>query len=693
MSSPPDGHDGSDDGLEVLWQPLRIGDREIANRVMVSAHGTLHDPDRYVAYLGARARGGAGLIVTQAISIHPSGNVTDVLPVPLGWLAESVPLYRRYAAAVHEHGGTLFGQLHHTGHQDIGTISLDGSHAVVSASSIASPAYATQAKALEEREITEIVEAFAHAAALMREGGLDGVEVHAGHGYLLHGFLSPWSNRRTDRYGGSPQARVRFATEGGRAVRERCGRDYVVGIKLSFDEFIGDRGLTRGLAAEQLRLIHAAAIFDYVSISGAAYHALDRLVATMESGLSGYLAADAAAAKDVVGALPVMVTGAVSTLERAAEIVASGQADAVGMVRAHIADPDLVRKARSGRAAEIRPCVGANQGCWRRVFRAGQLSCTVNPESGREARWGDRFFAPVASPGRVVVVGAGPAGLKAAESAARRGHDVTVLEREPELGGQLRFAGRLPGRERWLALVEHMAGSLERQGVSVTLGREASLAALRALAPDTVVVATGATWESSGFSPLRPDRDGIPGAQQAHVLTPVEAVAAPDRCGRRVMIVDDHGTHLALGLAQLLVEGGREVDFVTAHPQPGIQTGVFGTVDFPWIYPRLVRAGVRFVLEATVERIDPRSVSLAHIYGGWTRAIEDVDSVVLCMGRRAEDSLYFALAGEEFAVERIGDCVAPREVDDAMYEGACSAVSVHRIDELNRPGTPKGPHA
>jgi 2,4-dienoyl-CoA reductase-like NADH-dependent reductase (Old Yellow Enzyme family) len=664
------------DGLEVLWQPLSIGSREIANRIMVSAHGTLHDPDRYVAYLGARARGGAGLIVTQAISVHVSGNVTDVLPVPLGWLPETVVLYGRYAAAVHEHGGIIFGQLHHTGHQDLGTMSLEQWHAVVAPTSLPSPVYGTQAKALTEPEIAEIVAAFGEAAGLMQQGGLDGCEVHAGHGYLLHEFLSPLTNRRTDRYGGSPENRARIVIAVGRAVRARCGPRFPIGLKLSFQEFVGEAGLTPAVASENLRVIHAEGLFDYVSISGAAYHALEQLVATMESGQSGHLAQDAFAAKQVVGDLPVMVTGAVSTLQRAAEIVRAGQADAVGMVRAHIADPDLVRKAQQGRVAEIRPCVGANQSCWRRVFRGGQLTCTVNPEAGREGRWGDAFFAPVAQPRRVVVLGGGPAGLKAAESAARRGHDVTLLEREPELGGQLRFAGRLPGRDRWLRLVDHLAGSIDRLGVDVRLDTVATPEAVKLLSPDAVVVATGASWERSGFSMLRPDRDGIPGADTGNVADPVQAIAAPERCGGRVLIVDDHGTHLALGLAQLLTADNRSVEFVTAHSQPGIQTGVLGTVDFPWIYPRLVAAGVRFSVEATVVEIDGGTVRIAHVYGGWSREVENVDTVVLCMGRRPEDGLYSALQGERFVVERIGDCAAPREVDDAILEGARSAIAI-----------------
>jgi hypothetical protein len=453
------------------------------------------------------------------------------------------------------------------------------------------------------------------------------------------------------------------------------GDGYPVGLKIGFDEFVGDRALTPATASETLRVMHAEGLFDYLSISGGGYHALGQLVPTMESGREGHLAGYAQQAKQILGDLPVMVTCGVRVLQRAADIVAAGQADMVGMVRAHIADPDIARKAQAGKADEIRPCVGANQGCWRRVFRAGQATCTVNPEAGREAEW-RHFFDRVASPGRVLVVGGGPAGLKAAESAARRGHDVVLVEREQELGGQLRTAGRLPGRDRWLLLIEHLAGSLERLGVDVRLGTDATVDMPHELDVDLTVVATGATWETTGYSVLRPDRESIPGIESGRVLEPEGAIFDPDACGRRTLIVDDHGTHLGIGLAELLARDGREVELVTIHPQVGIQTGVLSTVDHPWVYPRLVQAGVRFSTEATVERIDGRSVELAHVYGTWTRRVDDVDSIVLCQNRRPEEALHASLLAAGLAAEIIGDAYAPREVDDAILEGARSALAV-----------------
>jgi 2,4-dienoyl-CoA reductase-like NADH-dependent reductase (Old Yellow Enzyme family) len=663
----------SDVDLDVLFRPLTIGSLELPNRILVSAHGTQHEPvDRYPAYLAERARGGAGLIVTGAMGVHPTADGGWIN----AWAAETIEVCKAISAAVHGEGGRVVAQLHHFGLQGLPAQTFAGEATIVAPSAVASPVFAQQGHALRVDEIADIVEHFATSAEHALRGGMDGVEVHAAHGYLLHSFLSPLTNRRTDEYGGSAENRARFVIEALRAVRERVGADYPVGLKIGFDEFVGPLALTPRAASDTLRLIHATGLFDYLSISGAGYHSLVHLVPTQESGLEGHLAPYGALAKQIVGdRIPVMVTGGVRTVERAAEIVGAGQADMVGMVRAHLADPAIVTKARSGRAAEIRPCVGANQGCWRRVFRGGQATCTVNPEAGREREWRG-LFDEVASPGRVLVVGGGPAGCKAAESAARRGHGVVLVEREPELGGQLRAAGRLPQRDRWLKLIEHFTGSLERLGVDVRLGIEATGDMPNELEADATVIATGATWRTDGYSVLRPDRDTIPGLDTVRVLDPIAAIVDPAACGRRVLIIDDLGTHLALGLAEMLSREGSEVEFVTAHPQAGIQTGVLSTVDYPSVYPRLLRSGVRFSTEATVERVDARAVLVGDVYGGWHRLVEDVDAVVLCQLRQPRTELHETLLAANVPVEIIGDAYAPREVDDAILEGARSALTV-----------------
>lgn len=650
------------ESLETLWRPLKIGSLEVPNRILVSAHNTHHETDRYAAYLGTRAKGGAGLLITGAIPVHPSS--LDSPEWMCAWKPETAAAYQLLGDSVHENGGRLFAQLYHVGHQDLGTTPLDEYHAIVSASDLASPIFGVQAHALATGEIAEVVAAFATAVQIAIDGGLDGVEIHAAHGYLLHEFLSPLTNRREDEYGGSPANRARIVIEVGRAIREVCGPDYPVGLKLSFEEFVGPRGMTPEHAVETLACVHAEDLYDYISISGATYYALHQLVAPMESGQSGHLAGHAEAAKGVVGDLTVMVTGAIRDLERAAEIVGSGQADMVGMVRAHLADPEIVRKAQEGRTDEIRPCVGANQGCWRRAFRGQKITCTVNPEAGREV---NGPTPPTESPFDVRVVGGGPAGLKAAEAAAKAGHRVTLYEREDELGGQLRAAGALPGRQRWQLLVDHLAASVASHGVVVKTGTEADAAVLADA--DAVIVATGSSWRADGASILRPDRDNLPGADVAPMMTPFEVATRTSDCGRRVLIFDEHGNYTALGLADLLSSTGHEVQLATPMPQIGIDTGPLGTADLPWIYPKLIAAGVEFATEATLESVDASGGTLAHTYGTWTRPFE-ADTVVLVGARLAEDSLYRELEAGGNAVRAIGDCFAPREVDDAMVDAA-----------------------
>ncbi|MSW84714.1 MAG: FAD-dependent oxidoreductase [Actinobacteria bacterium] len=657
--------------LDTLWRPLALGTIEVPNRIMFSAHSPAHGIDRYPGYLAARARGGAGLIVTGAMPVHPT---TD-LAWFRAWQDGALEDFRTLAGAVHDEGGTLFTQLHHMGLQGMHAQRFDMTSKIVAPSSVPSPVFDVHGHALAEEEIAEIVEHFAQSALTAKEAGMDGVEIHAAHGYLLFSFLSPLTNRRTDGYGGSVENRARFVIEVLRAVRDKVGEDFPVGLKFGMDEAVGPLGFDPATAAETLRVIRGAASFDYVSLSGAAYHNLEHLTTPITSVLDAHIAEQGPLAREVVGELPVFATCAIRTLDRAAEIVASGKVDMVGMVRPQMADPDLVRKGQGGRAAEIRPCVGANQGCWRRVFRGGQVSCTVNPETGRETEWADRFN-PVEHPGRVVVVGGGPAGLKAAESAARRGHEVILLERGAALGGQLIAAGSLPRRDTWHRLVDHLKGSLDRLGVDVRLGTEATAESVSALDPDLVVVATGSFYGTDGFSILRPDRMTIPGLETALVLDPEAAALNPASCGRRVLIVDDHGTLPALGLAELLAQGGAEVELITAHPQVGIQLSVISTMDHATIYPRLLRAGVRCTPEATISQVDGSRVSIAGIYGTWERELDGVESVVLLQNRHPRTQLHDELLAAGLAVELIGDAYAPREVDEAILEGASSGLQV-----------------
>ncbi len=337
------------------------------------------------------------------------------------------------------------------------------------------------------------------------------------------------------------------------------------------------------------------------------------------------------------------------------------------MTRAHMADPDLVRKAREGRGREIRRCIGANQGCVHRQAIGGPSSCTVNPVVGREGRWGAGRFGQNSAARRLYVVGAGPAGMKAAEIAASRGHHVTLVDRDDQLGGQIRLAAKLPNRQRWADLVDDLSGSLERNGVEIELGVEATADSAAEAGADLVVVATGATFDKSGFSVFRPDRAAIPGAGEGNVLDPVEVATDPDRCGKRVLIIDDFGDTTALGVAQLLADGGHEVEIATMAPLVGGQAML--TFDAPSIvYPTLAKAKVKLSPSTTVQSIDGKTATLVDVWSQEARSA-DFDTVVVNMLRTPNDGLYLELRERGVPVRRVGDAVAPRRVDEAIYEG------------------------
>lgn len=655
--------------LDVLWQPMRIGQVHARNRIYLPAHQVSLPPVEYGAYLAERARGGVGLIVTHGFHVHASSARAGVSPWEPAW-SDAV---HKFVTPAREQGVPVFVQITHMGAS--GTRRTDDmAHwgAVLAPSQIPSPVHRTMPKPMEEQDIAEIVEGFALTCANVQRGGGDGVELHGSHGYLLSNFLSPYWNRRNDAWGGDTERRARLALEIGRAVRKRCGSDFVVGIKLSLDEYLGEAGTTPDETLRVLALLEDAKLFDYVCLSHTDYHQNHRLVPPQSSGETAPLAANAQRVREALaGRIPLLIQGSVRNMETAADIVRRGQSDLVGLVRAQIADPEIVNKAREGRAHETRRCVGANQGCWRRLGQS--VSCTVNPAAGRELQFGIAVARPAPAQHKLLVIGGGPGGLKFADTAAARGHAVTLWERGSRLGGQVRQAGMLPDYASWNFLVDDLEASVRKRGVKILLNTEATAAAVATFGADEVIVATGARWQGKGFSMHRTDRDAIPGAELPHVMGPLAALSNLDDCGRQVVIVDDNGDYLPLGLARLLAAAGRQVTVVTADSMLGRK--LEATLDWPWIMPRVAAAGISLRASSTVERIAPGQVELRSTLAGEPQRIE-ADTVVLCMLRESDDTLYHALKDAGVPVRRVGDCVAPREVDDAVLEGFREAQAI-----------------
>jgi len=445
-----------------------------------------------------------------------------------------------------------------------------------------------------------------------------------------------------------------------------------VGIQLSVDEYLGGIAITPEDTEAQLEVLAASGLFDYFDISTGAAYSNHWTIPTMEVP-EAFLAPFGKRAKEIVGGrAKIFLVGRVRDLSTAARLVDEGCADMIAMTRAHIADPFLVRKALEGRADETIRCIGENE-CMLRVSLNREVTCFLNPATGRELHWGDGTVRRVAPPQtrRVVVVGGGAAGMQAAAAAARRGHTVALVERERELGGQLALLRRLPGRSDWQDAIDSLATALRVAGVETRLGVEADGALLEAERPDTVLCATGATWDRTGFSPQRPELDVIPGAEQANVVDIAtatrRALEDASALGKRVLVVDETGDYLPVGLADLLSAAGIQVEIVTRHPLVG--HNLHATLDAPFVFPRLLAAGVRLTPQHFLAAVEEDTVELVDAWGVSERRRDGVDHVVLAMLRTPDERLFREVESLFPDVRRIGDALAPRRLPEVIYEG------------------------
>jgi 2,4-dienoyl-CoA reductase-like NADH-dependent reductase (Old Yellow Enzyme family) len=646
-----------------LFAPLPIGRRQAKNRVVFGAHFTMFtepgaragEPgffgERLGRYLERRAAHDVGIVITGQAHVHPT-TAYQMAHNAIAWDERAVPELARVAAPVKAHGALALLQLAHNGGVTTGRASRlpvwTPSH-VVNNFEAPTP--------LEPDDIRELVTHFARSARHAVAAGFDGVEIHGAHGYLIHEFLSPASNRRTDDYGGSLENRMRFCVEVLAAVRAAVGPDAIVGLRLVGDEEIGPRGLTADDAATIGARLDAAGLVDFldVSIGRSGVGMVRPLYAPHGVGVYA-----AAAVKRAVARTPVFAVQRILTPEEAEAILARGDADALTLVRALIADEAWAEKAGAARAETIRRCTGINQGCYGNLTAGLPVACVQNPSVGREHELGP--LEPAAVRRRVVVVGGGPAGLEAAWVAAARGHDVVLLERARVLGGKIRLAAALPGRGELAALADWRARECARRGVDVRLGVDATPALVLGLAPDAVVVATGGRATVDGTSKFHPMP--VPGSARSWVLDHENALREPARVGDRVVILDAVGHIEAIGLGELLASGGKQVMLVTPLATPI----ALDAETLAMALPRAVRAGCRWRPNTALVRIDEHEVTLACVLGGTTETLADVDTVVIRTHGLPDDALYRALAGR-VACHRVGDAVAVRYADRAIHDG------------------------
>lgn len=677
-----------------LFSPLEIGSLTVRNRVMQTAHIKLFardavDSERNVAYQAERAKGGAGLLITGNRLVHPT-STTGFPRSAFAYLEHAMDIDRSMAEAVHVHGAAIFTQLNHFG-LNATSDTADDLRVLWGPSAVKSPAYGETPKAMEHDDIAEVVEWWARSAELSREAGFDGTEVHLSHSYLLHQFLSPIYNKRDDEYGGSLDNRLRFPREVIEAIRERVGRDWVVGIRLSLSDFIpGALDIDDAVAIGGALV--GDGLIDYVNVSAAGYHNIHMAIEPSDTP-DGYLLDLTAQVKESLGDIPVFAVGGIKDAALAEEIVANGRADMVAMTRAQIADPEFANKAREGREDEIYHCIRGNQGCIGRVFKGLPINCTVNPAAGRERRFGAGTLTPAPDPRRWLVVGGGPAGMKTAEVLAKRGHGVTLVEARDELGGQVNLILRTPGRDEFGWITRDLERQLAKAGVEVEVGRQATPEVVDELSPDAVVVATGALPSSDGFSIINPLVDRLPGVDQDNVLTAWEALEGTRQVSDRVLVLDDDGGRYSAGVAEALLDRGSEVEVATRFNALFPQT--FLTLDLAILYNRLFSKGLTYRVNVWASAIEGTQVSLFNLYTGEPEPPAEADTIVLGTGPKANDGLYFALGDRVEELHRIGDCVAPRKLDHAIYEGSLAGRELWSPEEryiyegdLERAGEP-----
>lgn len=679
---------------DALLMPFQLGHLTLRNRIFSSSHEPAYaeagmPTERYRLYHEEKAKGGVALTMTAGSAV-----VSADSPPAFGNLHAFddaiVPWIRELVDGIHSHGAAAMIQLTHLGRR-AGGWGQDDWLPVVGASAIREPAHRNIPKPAEDWDLERIIADYADAAERMKVGGMDGIEIEA-QGHLLDQWWSPFTNTRNDEHGGSLQNRMRFPLAVFRALRDRVGPDFIVGIRMGVDEQIPD-GLDTATGVRIVQMLHAERLIDFVNINRGHIETDAALVnvipihgmpAAPHLSFAGHIRQQLhAGATGDAAPLAVLHASKIDDVATARHAIREGLVDMIGMTRAHLADPHIVRKITLGREAEIRPCVGATY-CLDRIYEAGEALCIHNAATSREATM-PHDIAPALIRRRIVIIGAGPGGLEAGRVAGERGHDVTVIEAMPGAGGQLALAARNPRRRDLLGIIEWRMAELTRLGVEVRFDTYADRSLIEALDPDVVIIATG------GQPQLPPLESG-----SELVSTSWDVLAGDVHPTGDVLLYDDNGTHSALSAAEVLVgRDGVRLELLTPERAVGIAVGGMNFVPYA---KALNDSGTRITLNQRVLAVQRGADGRLDVTIGsdhsQQREVRVVDHVVVDHGTSAFDELYHELrpfslnAGAvdylalrtgtpqtivrnpstRYQLFRIGDAVANRNTHAAIYD-------------------------
>lgn len=655
--------------LARAMSSIRISDALIPNRVVRTAHVTNmcergRIGERFIAYHEARAKGGVGLTILEGASVHPSSifhpNTLTVFD------DEVIAGYERLRQKLAPYAMRLFQQLWHGGYN---AGPADGTPPW-SASDLPGPVLGVPAEGMTTSRIEQIVQAYVAAARRVAAGGLDGCEVHAAHGYLIGQFLAPATNRRNDEYGGSFDNRIRLLLQIMRGIRVAVPTGFAVGVRL------GPELAPEGVMAEDVVAIvgrlDAEKLVDYYNFSVSNYNTVHKAVSTMEEPV-GYELQWTGQFKSHTSA-PVIVTGRVRALEEVERILASGVADLVGMTRAHIAEPAIVKKTLAGRVREIRPCIACNQMCIGGMFSpSGEVGCVVNPAVGHELHWDDATISRASHARHVMIVGGGPGGMQAARTAALRGHRVSLYEAQPELGGMARLAAAVaPNMDVFGDIARWLEHEMRRLGVEVHQNSTIQADDIVRARPDALIIATGVG--AGGFRQTNDPGSAVFGIDRPNVFSTIELFNSPrERIPSSAVVVDDVGHYEAVAVAEYLASLGVEVYFITRHaafaPLMAVSLRSVPALE------RLRRGRFHLRTQVSLREVNDDRIIIEQNPGGSREEIP-AQCLVYVGYHRANDAISRAIGNVVEQVFIVGDARSQRFLPVAMHEGHLAALEV-----------------